>query len=123
MSIDVPEIAPASPDIRTLDTIARRVLWTSTAIIHHANRVRPNPSGLIRSASRRSCQAAGSVVTTVSTTGDRSTSSRIDRRSSPTSTGTCGSRPPATTDGRYSITSSGSVDPGGVPSSAISGPE
>ncbi|GAA1892251.1 transketolase-like TK C-terminal-containing protein [Williamsia serinedens] len=46
MSIDVPEIAPASPDIRTLDTIARRVLWTSTAIIHHANRVRPNPSGL-----------------------------------------------------------------------------
>ncbi|MBE7194962.1 MAG: pyruvate dehydrogenase, partial [Gordonia polyisoprenivorans] len=46
MSIDVPEISPASPDIRTLDTIARRVLWTSTAIIHHANRVRPNPSGL-----------------------------------------------------------------------------
>ncbi len=29
-----------------LDEIARRVLWLSTAIVHHANRVRPNTSGL-----------------------------------------------------------------------------
>jgi pyruvate dehydrogenase E1 component len=29
-----------------LDVIAARVLWLSTAIVHHANRVRPNPSGL-----------------------------------------------------------------------------
>lgn len=29
-----------------LDQIADEVLWLSTAIVHHANRVRPNPSGL-----------------------------------------------------------------------------
>jgi pyruvate dehydrogenase E1 component len=29
-----------------LEDIERRVLWLSTAIVHHANRVRPNPSGL-----------------------------------------------------------------------------
>src|SRR6201988_3395119 len=29
-----------------LEDIERRVLWLSTAIVHYANRVRPNPSGL-----------------------------------------------------------------------------
>ncbi|HET7665643.1 MAG TPA: pyruvate dehydrogenase [Mycobacterium sp.] len=29
-----------------LTEVERRVLWLSTAMIHHANRVRPNPSGL-----------------------------------------------------------------------------
>lgn len=29
-----------------LRAIERRVLWLSTSIVHHANRVRPNPSGL-----------------------------------------------------------------------------
>ena len=29
-----------------LDVIAAQVLWLSTAMIHHANRVRPNPCGL-----------------------------------------------------------------------------
>ncbi len=29
-----------------LQIIERRVLWLATAIVHHANRVRPNPSGL-----------------------------------------------------------------------------
>jgi pyruvate dehydrogenase E1 component len=29
-----------------LQEIERRVLWLSTAIVHHANRVRPNPSGI-----------------------------------------------------------------------------
>ncbi|MEU3342482.1 pyruvate dehydrogenase [Streptomyces sp. NPDC006668] len=32
--------------LRALGTVERRVLWLSTAIIDHANRVRPNPSGL-----------------------------------------------------------------------------
>lgn len=35
-----------SNDVETLETIARRVLWTATAIVDVANRVRPNPSGL-----------------------------------------------------------------------------
>ena len=29
-----------------LREIERQVLWLSTAIVHHANRVRPNPGGL-----------------------------------------------------------------------------
>lgn len=29
-----------------LDRIASRVLWLSTAMVHHANRIRPNPTGL-----------------------------------------------------------------------------
>jgi pyruvate dehydrogenase E1 component len=33
-------------DIGVLDAVQRRVLWLATAIVHHANRVRPNPSGI-----------------------------------------------------------------------------
>jgi pyruvate dehydrogenase E1 component len=33
-------------DLEALDRIQRRVLWLATAIVHHANRVRPNPSGI-----------------------------------------------------------------------------
>ncbi|MEN3284226.1 MAG: hypothetical protein V7607_5366, partial [Solirubrobacteraceae bacterium] len=29
-------------DIDVLDAVQRRVLWLATAIVHHANRVRPN---------------------------------------------------------------------------------
>lgn len=40
------DVQPATGDIDTLDRIAERVLWLSTSMVHHANRVRPNPSGL-----------------------------------------------------------------------------
>jgi pyruvate dehydrogenase E1 component len=33
-------------DLELLERISRRVLWLATAIVHHANRVRPNPSGI-----------------------------------------------------------------------------
>jgi pyruvate dehydrogenase E1 component len=33
-------------DLDALDAVQRRVLWLATAIVHHANRVRPNPSGI-----------------------------------------------------------------------------
>src|SRR3984885_14419267 len=33
-------------DLGTLKSIEDRVLWLATAIINHANRVRPNPTGL-----------------------------------------------------------------------------
>jgi pyruvate dehydrogenase E1 component len=43
-------IAPGRPDLdvdlQTLDRVQRRVLWLATAIVHHANRVRPNASGV-----------------------------------------------------------------------------
>lgn len=42
--------AGAHPDTASptsdLDLIASRVLWLSTAMVHHANRIRPNPGGL-----------------------------------------------------------------------------
>lgn len=38
--------ADAREDASALDAVASRVLWLSTAMIHHANRIRPNPSGL-----------------------------------------------------------------------------
>jgi pyruvate dehydrogenase E1 component len=33
-------------DLQTLDRVQRRVLWLATSIVHHANRVRPNRSGV-----------------------------------------------------------------------------
>jgi pyruvate dehydrogenase E1 component len=36
----------ATPDLDTLKAIERRVLWLATAIVHHANRVRENRSGV-----------------------------------------------------------------------------
>ncbi|MXP23292.1 pyruvate dehydrogenase [Gordonia sp. HNM0687] len=46
-----------------LDEISRRVLWTSTAIVHHANRVRPNPSGLKVGGHQASCASMVSIMT------------------------------------------------------------
>src|SRR5687767_15993951 len=37
---------PADDRLAVLHEIQDRVLWLSAAIVHHANRVRPNPSGL-----------------------------------------------------------------------------
>jgi pyruvate dehydrogenase E1 component len=34
------------PDLEVLDRVQRRVLWLATAIVHHANHVRPNSSGI-----------------------------------------------------------------------------
>jgi pyruvate dehydrogenase E1 component len=36
----------APQDVEMLQAIERRVLWLSTYMIHHANKVRPNPDGL-----------------------------------------------------------------------------
>src|SRR5919107_855666 len=33
-------------DVGVLDEIQRRVLWLAISMVHHANRVRPNPSGI-----------------------------------------------------------------------------
>ncbi|WP_203433802.1 transketolase-like TK C-terminal-containing protein [Jiangella asiatica] len=42
MTAAVPEV----DRLEVLGQIERRVLWLSTAMVHHANRVRPNPSGV-----------------------------------------------------------------------------
>src|SRR6187431_308078 len=41
-----PSRQPAAADLETLDAVQRRVLWLATAIVHHANRVRENRSGV-----------------------------------------------------------------------------
>ena len=38
--------APTHPDTAVVAAVERRVLWLATAIVHHANRVRPNETGL-----------------------------------------------------------------------------
>jgi pyruvate dehydrogenase E1 component len=42
----VPSPPPAAADLATLQAVERRVLWLATAIVHHANRVRENRSGV-----------------------------------------------------------------------------
>ncbi|MGZ2362030.1 pyruvate dehydrogenase [Streptomyces sp. 372A] len=54
-----------TPDT-TLDVLHRiedRVLWLSSAIVHHANRVRPNPSGLKVGGHQASCASMVSIMT------------------------------------------------------------
>jgi pyruvate dehydrogenase E1 component len=44
---DIGGTSPITPrDLETLRAIERRVLWLSTYMIHHANKIRPNPDGL-----------------------------------------------------------------------------
>ncbi|HSD76736.1 MAG TPA: pyruvate dehydrogenase [Solirubrobacteraceae bacterium] len=45
MSTTAPAPA-AAPDLAALDAVQRRVLWLATAMVHHANKRRPNPSGI-----------------------------------------------------------------------------
>ncbi|MFE5393047.1 pyruvate dehydrogenase [Streptomyces sp. NPDC056568] len=46
-----------------LHEIEDRVLWLSSAIVHHANRVRPNPSGLKVGGHQASCASMVSIMT------------------------------------------------------------
>src|SRR4051794_21864049 len=46
MSLTASTAEPAAVEDRTLREIEQRLLWLATAIVHHANSVRPNPTGL-----------------------------------------------------------------------------
>jgi pyruvate dehydrogenase E1 component len=48
-----------------LRDIERRVLWLSTSIVHHANRVRPNPSGLKVGGHQASSASMVSIMTSL----------------------------------------------------------
>jgi pyruvate dehydrogenase E1 component len=61
-----------SDDTRTADArgdalgeIAAHVLWLSTAMIHHANRIRPNTSGLKVGGHQASCASMVSIMTSL----------------------------------------------------------
>lgn len=51
--------------IDPLTEIEQRVLWLSTAIVHHANRVRPNPSGLKVGGHQASSASMVSIMTSL----------------------------------------------------------
>ncbi len=48
-----------------LEQVEQRVLWLSTAIIHHANHVRPNPTGLKVGGHQASCASIVSIMTSL----------------------------------------------------------
>ncbi|WP_415976206.1 transketolase-like TK C-terminal-containing protein [Rhodococcus sp. 077-4] len=48
-----------------LHDIAQRVLWLSTSMIHHANRIRPNPTGLKVGGHQASCASMVSIMTSL----------------------------------------------------------
>lgn len=52
-----------SESLTVLDEIQEQVLWLATSIIHHANRVRPNLSGLKVGGHQASCASITSIMT------------------------------------------------------------
>lgn len=55
----------AHDELTVVQDIERRVLWLATAIVHHANRVRPNPSGLKVGGHQASSASMVSIMTTL----------------------------------------------------------
>src|SRR5579859_3413437 len=55
--------SPPQTDADTLGEIERQVLWLSTAIIDHANRVRPNPAGVKVGGHQASSASMVSIMT------------------------------------------------------------
>ena len=61
-------LTPLSPTIdpetiTVLETIAQRVLWLSTYMIHYANKVRPDPDGMKVGGHQASCASVVSLMT------------------------------------------------------------
>ena len=57
--------APRATTPQALVEIEKRVLWLSTAMIHHANRVRPNPTGLKVGGHQASCASIATIMTSL----------------------------------------------------------
>lgn len=53
------------PQLEALAAIERRVLWLSTSIIHHANRVRPNTSGIKVGGHQASSASIATIMTSL----------------------------------------------------------
>jgi pyruvate dehydrogenase E1 component len=59
-------VTPLHPrDFAALEEVARQVLWLSTSLIHHANRVRPNTSGMKVGGHQASCASMVSIMTSL----------------------------------------------------------
>src|SRR6266702_4310535 len=59
------ELQQEATSLDALAEIERQVLWLSTAIVHHANRVRPNPGGLKVGGHQASSASMVSVMTSL----------------------------------------------------------
>src|ERR1700687_4866461 len=57
------ELQQEARDLDALGESARQVLWLSTAIVHYANRVRPNPGGLKVGGHQASSASMVSIMT------------------------------------------------------------
>ena len=62
---DITQSSPQAEALDVLGQIEREVLWLSTAIIHHANRVRPPGSGLKVGGHQASSASIVSVATSL----------------------------------------------------------
>jgi pyruvate dehydrogenase E1 component len=62
---DITQSAPQAEALDVLGQIEREVLWLSTAIIHHANRVRPNPGGMKVGGHQASSASMVSIMTSL----------------------------------------------------------
>ncbi|MFL5826654.1 MAG: transketolase-like TK C-terminal-containing protein [Thermoleophilaceae bacterium] len=62
-STETAPVAREAPDLDTLRSIERRVLWLATAIVHQANRVRPNRSGVKVGGHQTSSASMVSIMT------------------------------------------------------------
>src|SRR6266702_1821978 len=59
------ELQQKATSLDALAEIERQVLWLSTAIVHHANRVRPNPGGLKVGGHQASSASMVSIMTSL----------------------------------------------------------
>jgi pyruvate dehydrogenase E1 component len=59
------ELQQETASLDALAEIERQVLWLSTAIVHHANRVRPNPGGLKVGGHQASSASMVSIMTSL----------------------------------------------------------
>ncbi|MBE7190686.1 MAG: pyruvate dehydrogenase, partial [Jatrophihabitans endophyticus] len=57
--------ADSGVDLETVRAIERRAIWLSSAIVDHANRVRPNPSGLKVGGHQASSSSMATIMTTL----------------------------------------------------------
>jgi len=67
-SVAIADVEPsrppaASPDERTLDAVARRVLWLAVRMVHEANHVRPNVGGIKVGGHQASSASVVSILT------------------------------------------------------------
>ncbi len=63
MLVAQPTDPVAGPDYEVLRALESRVLWLASAIVHHANKVRPNPSGVKVGGHQASSASVVSIMT------------------------------------------------------------